>query len=341
MTTSRRKKRGPAEAEAIEVGGARVAPGTRVQLELPAARLPTHTEMHIPVTVVHGKKPGPRLWVSAAVHGDELNGVEVIRRLLERLVDPLRSGTLIAAPIVNVFGFIGQSRYLPDRRDLNRMFPGSKRGSLASRLAHIFMTEIVRHATHGIDLHTASLEKSNHPQIRADLSDPETRRCAVAFAAPLMIDSPARSGSLRSAASKLGRPVLVYEAGEAQRFNPEAIRIGVEGVLSVMAELGMISRRFRVRRRRSMQVDETRWVRARAGGLLRLYVTEGQLVPAGFVLAMVADAFGDGPTYLQAPFEGIVIGVAQNPVVHAGDGVVHVGRIVPSAVPSNDRTTPL
>lgn len=310
----------------FEIGGVVVEPGTRTRFNLPAALLPTHTPVDIPITVVHGRRPGPRLWVSATIHGDELNGIEVIRQVLERIPDPLPTGTLVAVPIVNIIGFINQSRYLPDRRDLNRSFPGSKRGSLASRIAHLFMTEVVARCTHGIDLHTASLEKSNYPQTRVSPEDAGALALAEAFCAPVTVASTPRKGSLRLAAASRGVPTVLYEAGSAQRFDTEAVRYGVEGVLSVMAELGMISRRHRVRRRRSIEVADSDWIRARRGGLLRLSVREGDFVDRGQALGRIADPFGEDETILKAPFTGVVIGATGNPVVHGGDAVLHLGR---------------
>ena len=217
-----------------------IPPGSFERVDVPAALLPTHTTLHLPLTILNGVRPGPRLWLSAAVHGDELNGVEVIRQVLEH-VDPGRlSGVVRAVPVVNVFGFIQQSRYLPDRRDLNRSFPGSRTGSLAGRIAHLFMQEVVSRSSHGIDLHPASLERTNSPQTRTNLDDPAARRMALAFGAPVALHANLRDGSLRAAAAKRGIPIVLYEAGAPQRFDDDAIEVGVRGVLAVMHDLGML-----------------------------------------------------------------------------------------------------
>lgn len=301
--------------------------GERVRFDLPAAKLPTHTELTIPLTVINGKRPGPRIWISAAVHGDELNGIEVIRRVLEGIRTPLPRGAIFALPIVNVFGFIGQSRYFPDRRDLNRSFPGSRSGSLASRMAHLFMTEIVSQCSHGLDLHTAAQDRSNLPQVRGNLTDAETLRIATAFAAPVMIHSPERSGSLRAAAASKGVAVLLYEGGEAQRFNESAISAGVRGVFGVLRELGILTPRKGRQRRSSLYLERSTWVRARRGGILRLSVNEGERVVAKQKIGQISDPFGEDPVELRAPHRGLVIGRTNNPVVHAGDAVVHVGKV--------------
>ena len=230
--------------QALTIGGVTVQPGERKVIDLPVAKLYTHIEAAIPLQVVCGKLPGPRLFVSAAIHGDELNGVEIARRLLKSGALKRLRGTLIVAPIVNVFGLIQHSRYLPDRRDLNRSFPGSQGGSLAARLAHIFLDEVVKGCDYGIDLHTGAIHRSNLPQIRANLDDPETRQLAEAFSVPVLLNANLRDGSLRQAAAEHGVKILLYEAGEALRFDELSIRGGVRGILSVMRRSDLTGARF-------------------------------------------------------------------------------------------------
>ena len=310
---------------AIRIAGVEVPPGQSRRLEIPVARLPTGTNLSLPVEVVCGAKDGPCLWLSAAVHGDELNGVEIIRRVIEKLEPQRLSGTIIAAPIVNVYGFIDQSRYLPDRRDLNRCFPGNSTGSLASRLAYLFMTEIVARCQYGIDLHTGANHRTNLPQIRADLRDQQTRECAEAFGAPVIIDARTRDGSLRWAATKKKKAkVLLYEAGEPLRFDEDAIAMGVKGVLRVLFKLNMRSRGPK-RSEDSVRFDSTTWVRAKRSGILRLEVKLGQQVSKRERLGRIADAFGDESVAVVSPGDGMIIGFTSNPLVHQGDAVVHVG----------------
>ena len=308
----------------IEIGGSVIPPAKIQRIEIPIARLPTQTLITLPVTVINGSYQGPKLWLSAAIHGDEVNGVEIIRQVLQKISPSLLKGTLIAVPIVNIFGFIEQSRYLPDRRDLNRSFPGSKRGSLGSRLAHLFMEEIVSKSTHGIDLHTASDHRKNLPQIRANLHDPQTYECAKAFAAPITIHSQTRDGSLREAAAKKGIPVLLYEAGEALRFDENAIKVGVEGIMRVMASLNMYPLEMYLEPQPVLQVNETKWVRAARSGILRLYVELGQKVIKKQLLGVISDAFGEKNTTVNAPCTGVVIGSLQNPLVNQGDAILHL-----------------
>jgi predicted deacylase len=330
--------------EEVRIGGAAVPSGTIRRIEIPVARLPSHTMLHLPLTVVNGRLDGARLWLSAALHGDELNGMEIIRRVLAS-VDPRKMrGLLVAAPIVNVFGFVNQSRYLPDRRDLNRSFPGSRTGSLASRLARLFMDEVVSRCDLGIDLHTAAPPRVNLPQVRANLLDPETRRCAEAFGAPVMIHAPAPKGALRGAAAARGIPVLLYEAGEPLRFNPEAIGPGVDGVRRVMAALGMLSRAPRGGRERCREAQRTTWVRARQSGILYMSARLGQIVESGTELARISDPFGDEAVSSRAPVGGMVIGLTASPLVHRGDAIVHLASLEPlkelSDTASRDRRTP-
>jgi len=312
----------------ITIDGISVAPGERRGLSLPAGMLHTHVPVEMPVWVINGRRPGPRLFVSAAIHGDELNGIEIIRRIRARALTGLR-GTLLLVPVVNVFGVLHHSRYLPDRRDLNRSFPGSESGSLAARLAHLFMSEIVDRCTHGIDLHTGAVHRSNLPQIRAQLDDQETRELALAFGAPVVLDSRMRDGSLREAAAEKGIPTLIYEAGEALRFDEMSIRMGVAGIIEVMHRLGMLRRKSRRRDRaaRSVVADGSHWVRAPGGGILRSAIRLGQHVSEGQLLGRVSDPFGTQESRVDAPHEGIVIGRNSLPLVNEGDALFHVARV--------------
>ncbi len=310
--------------EAFEISGTKIEPGTRGNIEIPLAMLYTHTQMTIPVEVLHGREAGPRLFVCAALHGDEINGIEIIRRVLDSVQVENMRGTLVAVPIVNVFGFVYESRYLPDRRDLNRSFPGSQRGSLASRLAHLFSNEVVYRCTHGIDLHTAAPPRTNLPQIRANLKDGETRRIAEAFAAPVLIDSTSPAGSLRRVATGRGIPFLLYEGGEPMRFNESAIEMGVNGVLRVLWALDMLAEPIAPDVASSVEVTRTTWIRARQSGILQLDVSMGEQVKRRQKLGDISDPFGSSTLNLTAPRDGLVIGRTISPLVHRGDAVLHL-----------------
>ena len=309
----------------FEFAGTTIKPGNRRSIDIPLPSFYTHSRVNMPVHVVHGRKPGPVLLVSAALHGDEITGVEIIRRLLShKFINRIR-GTLIAIPVVNVFGFVSKSRYLPDRRDLNRSFPGSETGSMAARLANVLMTQVIPHCTHIIDLHSGAVNRANLPQIRAKLSgEPEIESLARAFGVPVILDMNLLEGSFRAAAYNKGIPVLVYEAGEALRFDEVAIRAGVKGVLNVMAAIDM---RLRQRNRRppaTMIANNSRWVRAPQSGILRALVTIGAKVETGSTLAYINDPLGENTCEVTSPLAGIVIGKNNLPLVLEGEALFNI-----------------
>ncbi len=314
--------------EPLIIAGQTIEPGSRQTIDLPVALLHTKTPMSMPVRIIRGRRDGPRLFISAAIHGDELNGIEIIRRLDQQKALKRLRGTLITIPMVNVFGVIHHSRYLPDRRDLNRSFPGSERGSLAGRLADLFMSEIVANATHGIDLHTGALHRENLPQLRVNLDDPETERLAQSFGVPVIINSDLRDGSLRQVAAERGIPTLLYEAGEALRFDELSIRAGVKGIINVMRELEMLPKtRSRTKKHREPLVARSSiWARATESGILRTFVALGSRVTKGELLGSIASPFGDDNVELLSPASGIVIGKSKLPLVNEGDALFHIAR---------------
>ncbi len=309
----------------IEVGSTTVAAGTREDIELPVERLASGPWISVPTIVLRGRRSGPTLMVSAAIHGDEINGVEVVRRLVSEVRPEELAGTVIAIPVANQLGFMAQQRYLPDRRDLNRSFPGSPRGSLAARLAHLLMTEIVPRCDYGIDLHSGSDNRANLPQIRADLDDARSRELAVAFAAPVTLHAPTRDRSLREAATGAGVAMLVYEGGEDNRYDDYAIDAAWEGLLRVLDRLGMITG-APGSSAGSLISRSSRWVRAQRGGLLRAEVGLGDRVEGRQVLGYLSDIYGRGNLAARAPFSGLVIGMTQSPHVNQGDAVFHVAE---------------
>ena len=315
----------------IKIAGTTINPGGKKTIRIPVAPLYTHSELTMPVHVLHGRKTGPRLFVSAAIHGDELNGVEIIRRLVKmKRLQRLR-GTLVAVPVVNVYGFIKQSRYLPDRRDLNRFFPGSEKGSLTSQLADLVVEEIVQTSAYGIDLHAGSNHRINLPQIRANLGDPETRELAMAFKAPVVIDAPAKDGSLRQVAADMKIPLLLYEAGESLRFDELSIKAGIRGILWVMENIGMLSRRGTGSGLEPLVAETTTWVRAPASGIFQNRVRLGKRVGKNTILGKIADPFGSEETEVRATCNGMVIGSLNLPLVHQGDALFHIAQFKRSA----------
>lgn len=317
-----------ARAGAFEIAGHRIAPGTRGRVALPVSDLSTGAPVHLPLQVLHGIRPGPTVFVSAALHGDEIIGTEIIRRLAPKVSPRRLTGTLLLVPVVNVFGFVTHSRYLPDRRDLNRSFPGSAEGPLASQLAHLFHREIIARASVGIDIHSAAQHRYNLPQIRIAEGDPALTELALVFGAPAVIETPLREGSLREIAKAAGVAMLLMETGEALRFDETSVRAGVSGVLRVLAHLGMIrTRRLSKPVAQPARSNRTAWLRAPTGGLCRLKVQSGSFVAEGQTVAVVGDMFGQGERAVTSPFEGIVIGHSNLPVVNQGDAVLHVARV--------------
>ncbi len=311
-----------------EFGRAQIAGGTDAVVHLPVSVMPDHTPVNLSVHVFHGKQEGPTLFVSAAVHGDEVIGVEIVRRLLHSPALKRMRGTLLAVPIVNTFGFMNHSRYLPDRRDLNRSFPGSPTGSLASRLAHIFLNDVVLRADFGIDLHSAAIHRTNLPQVRVTSSRRRAAKLAECFGAPITLHAKLREGSLRGVAAENGVDMLLYEAGEGLRFDEYAVKVGVAGCLNVMHELGMLTARPGKKKvPKPLHCRVSSWIRAPAGGLLRAYRGTGDVVEEGTLLGQIADPFGTTDTEVIAKHGGVVIGRTNLPIVNEGDGLFHIAEI--------------
>ncbi len=315
---------------AFEIGGESIPAGTRKLVDLPVSKLSNHTPVTLPVHVLHGPQPGPTMFVSAAIHGDELNGVEIIRRVLRTLQPGNISGTLLCVPVVNAYGFIGRSRYLPDRRDLNRSFPGSPNGSLAARLANLFLNEVVKRCQFGVDLHTAAVHRVNLPQIRADyVTRPRCRELSEAFGADVVLEAPERTGSLRRAAREAGIDVLVYEGGEGLRFDEFAIKAGVDGIANVMLKSGMLELHDGAdavvpAKRPPVMANASTWVRAPDGGIFRTLRKIGHAVSEGEAIGWVSNPYDDTQTEIRSPRRGIIVGSTTLPIVNMGDALFHI-----------------
>ena len=312
----------------FELDGNSVPAGSRATVDLPVSVLSNHTPIMLSVQVVHGTRPGPTVFVSAAVHGDEIIGVEIIRRLLRSPALKRLAGTLLCIPVVNAFGFISHQRYLPDRRDLNRSFPGSANGSLAGQLAHMFLSHIVARCEVGIDLHSAAINRVNLPQIRVSPSDDHALELAEAFGAPIILLSDLRPGSLRGEARERGVSMLLYEAGEGLRFDEFAVRAGVAGILRVLRKLNMTAQRHAPERKHKPLTSRgSSWVRAPAGGILRAFRTIGDSVAENEMVGVISDPFGEVETEVNARHAGLIIGRTNLPVVNQGDALFHVARV--------------
>ena len=310
----------------LTVGGRSVDPGTTLEFQLKISEYYTTSPVNVPVTVIRGREDGPVVFLVAAIHGDELNGVEIVRRSLVGISHDRIRGALICVPVVNRFGFLNRSRYLPDRRDLNRSFPGSTRGPAASRVAAAVFREIVSPATAGVDFHTAAFGRANLPHLRADMRDGTARRLARWFGAEIIVDGPGRRKSLRAASTAAGRPCIVYEAGETAKFQPRAIRKGLVGAYNVLAGLGMLDIPRR-EPRFQIVVRRADWVRADRGGIVDLRVKPGDLVYRGDTVGVITNPFGREVVSVTSHTTGVVLGTSTLPMVNPGDAVVHVGRL--------------
>jgi len=309
----------------LKIGEHEIMPGEMKRINLPVAKLYTDSDVYLPVNIIRSKRPGPTIFISAAVHGDELNGIEIIRRLINLKGFKISSGTLIAVPMVNVYGVVNQSRYLPDRRDLNRCFPGSAKGSLAGRVANIFLKEIVSHCDYGIDLHTGAIHRSNLPQIRADLSDAETLELAKVFDVPVILNSNIIDGSLREAAVRNKTKVLLYEAGEALRFDEFSIRAGIKGILNVLRHLNMISKRkIRKKVKNHFIANNSGWLRGNASGIVTHHFNLGDQVKKGEVVADIGSPYGEVLGEVIATKDGIIIGKQNIPLIQEGEAMYHI-----------------
>jgi hypothetical protein len=311
----------------FRIGTEDIEPGTRRAVELHVSVLSNHTPMSLPVQVVHGKKPGPAMFISGAVHGDEVMGVEVVRRVLAHAALEYLHGTLLAVPIVNGYGLISHSRYMPDRRDLNRSFPGSDHGSLASILADLLMREVVLRCNYGIDIHSAALHRINLPQIRISPGDPELLAMAEAFGTPVVLVSKLREGTLRQCALARGVKVLVYEGGEALRFDEPAIEAGVAGCLRLMHRIGMLAAPAAAPAEKPPTISHaSQWLRAPEGGIFRSLRRIGNWVAGREMIGVISDPMGllESPVIAQEP--GVIIGQSHLPVVNRGDALFHIAK---------------
>ena len=308
----------------LVIAGQTIKLGTSTTIDVPMVRLYTDTDISMPVHVIRSRKDGPTMFISAAVHGDEINGIEIVRRLLCLKSLKISSGTLILVPMVNVYGVLNQTRYMPDRRDLNRSFPGSSKGSLAGIVADRFLNEIVNKCDYGIDLHTGAIHRSNLPQIRANLKCHETLNLAKVFGVPVMLNSNLRDGSLRQSALESDTKILLYEAGEALRFDELSIRAGIKGIMNVLSDLGMIKRSARKVKQEPYEANTSAWVRAHHSGIVKNLKDLGDLVENGDDLAEIGGPLGEVFGTVKARRGGIVIGKQNIPLVQQGDAMFHI-----------------
>jgi len=305
------------------IAGQRVSRGEARTINLKFSESYLGSPATVPIHVLRAKKHGPRVLLTGCVHGDELNGMGIIRELLYDQPPKLTCGTLVCIPVVNVYGLENHTRYLPDRRDLNRDFPGAEKGSISSRLAHVIFNKVVRQCDMVIDFHSAAVRRTNYPNIRADLSVAGVRSLARAFGCELIVNGKGPVGSLRRAATSAGVPCIILEAGEVWKIESSVVEVGVRGVMNVLRSLGMVRGKV-VTPRYQTRIHRTTWVRAERGGTLSFAVNPGDLVEKGQLLASNYNIFGDERSQLVSPGDGIILGMTTMPVVKPGDAAFHI-----------------
>jgi predicted deacylase len=308
----------------VTIAGQEIKPGEFKEININIARLPSHTQIDTPIYVSRSLEDGPVLALMAGMHGDEINGMEIVRRILESGLHKTKRGTVVCMPITNVYGFLNFSRDVPDGKDVNRSFPGNKNGSLASRVAFNLTHQIIPFIDFGVDFHTGGAMRTNYPQVRAMLNNEINQDLASAFCAPFTIDSPFRPNSLRKEASKKGKNIIVYEAGESLRFDQHGIEEGISGALRLMRHLNMIDDAPEPKEENRI-IWSTSWVRAKHAGLFQPSIQCGQLVHKGEWVGTITDPFGEFKEQVKSSETAYVIGLNNNPVVNAGDALMHLG----------------
>lgn len=309
---------------AVLIANHEIKPGEFKEIDINIARLPSHTQIDTPIYVSRGLEDGPVLALMAGMHGDEINGLEIVRRILDTDLHRPKRGTVVCMPIVNVYGFLNFSRDVPDGKDVNRSFPGSKNGSLASRVAYHLTHDIIPFIDYGIDFHTGGAMRTNYPQVRAVLTNEKNVELANAFCAPFTLDAPFRPNSLRKEASKKGKNIIVYEGGESLRFDQHAIEEGIAGTLRLMKHLKMIDWAPEPKEENRV-IWSTSWIRAKYAGLFQSTIQCGQLVHKGEWIGTITDPFGEFKQKVLATSTAYVIGLNNSPVINAGDALVHLG----------------
>ncbi len=315
----------------IEVLGHVISRGKGVQLNLDIAKLHTRTKIQVPVIVQRAKNEGPRLLITGGIHGNEINGVEVVRQLISKKYNRPHNGMVICIPVVNVFGFLNQKRQFPDGRDLNRVFPGSPRGSLASRFAYYIIKEIAPLVDYCLDYHTGGDSRFNAPQVRINKNDEDALELARVFGSPFVIRTGQREKSFRETMHSLQKKVLLYEGGKSLHIDDEITRTGVAGALRVMQHLGMRDfsgelEKLEVPAADPVLIDSSRWIRAKYSGMFHPTVTLGNLINKGDILGSISDPFGFFERYIKSPLKGYMICINQSPIVNQGDAIFHISR---------------
>lgn len=313
---------------ALVIFGESVLPGESKTINLEIARLHTTTKLNIPIIVRRSKIDGPVILFSAGIHGDEINGVEIVRQLISKKINKPKRGTIICIPIINMYGFVNKSREFPDGRDLNRVFPGNKTGSLASRFAFHILSEIMPVVEYAVDFHAGGASRFNAPQIRLAPNNPELKVLADVFNAPFTLYSKNISGSFRNASEKLNVKMLLFEGGKSLDINPAIAEEGINGVKRLLDHLDMLDAKQTAIKPKTetIYIEKSAWIRAKCSGLLHDYTTIGSFVKKGTVLAVITDPFGKFERKVKAPNDGYIINANHSPIVYEGDAIYHISN---------------
>lgn len=310
----------------LNILGVKVAPGKSATVNFEVAKLHTRNTLEVPIIIERSKKPGPTVLMTAGIHGDEVNGVEIVRQIIAKGINKPKIGTTICVPVINVFGFLNMDRLFPDGRDLNRVFPGSANGSLASRVAHFVMSELVPHADFAMDFHTGGSDRFNAAQIRIIKNDPKLTELAHVFGAPFIYYSQNLNKSFRNACSKAGVPMLLFEGGKSFNIHSNITNTGVNGAKRVLHHLGMLRTKFKVSRPKAntVVIEESKWLRAKYSGMFKATVAINKHVEKDEVLGNITDPYGSFNYFVKAPNSGYIFNVNESPIIYQGDAIFHI-----------------
>lgn len=314
------------EKDILEILGEKVPLGQSATVSFEVAKLHTRNTLDVPIIIERSKKPGPTVLFTAGIHGDEVNGVEIVRQIIAKGINKPKRGTIICVPIINVFGFLNMDRLFPDGRDLNRVFPGSANGSLASRVAQFVMTEIVPHVDFVMDFHTGGADRFNAAQIRIVKNTPRLTELAHVFGAPFIYYSENINKSFRNACHKIGVPMLLFEGGKSFNIHSTITNTGVNGAKRILHHLEMLNSKFKVSKpkKEAIIINQSRWLRAKFSGMFKAIVIINSKVEKGQVIGNITDPYGSFNHFVKAPNEGYIFNINESPIVYQGDAIFHI-----------------
>ena len=314
----------------LEILGEKIAIGKSATVTFEVAKLHTRNTLDVPIIIERSKKPGPTVLITAGIHGDEINGVEIVRQIIAKGINKPKKGTVICVPVINVFGFLNMDRLFPDGRDLNRAFPGSANGSLASRVAHFVMKEIVPHVDFVMDFHTGGADRFNAAQIRIIKNDPRLTELAHIFGAPFIYYSKNLNKSFRNSCYKLGVPMLLFEGGKSFNIDSNITNTGVNGAKRILHHLGMLNSKFKVSKPKGkpITIEDSRWLRAKYSGMFKATVAINTYVKKNDVLGNITDPYGSFNHFVKAPNAGYIFNVNESPIIYQGDAIFHISTAI-------------